>query len=181
MIDNNPWKSIRSLAKGMKVYCLADSAWRLSTFLIQDEKGSIFIKGRPRYKAFEQTHGFLPNDQALTFLRWENFCKDQIVNSNNNCWLVLSPQIWIKIKNIIVFWVVISDSDVILPCIFLYGLKLNKNADIKSLEKVVLTWIETVIAGRSFVGQQDSSPCQISRRTQFWLSGNFCNHITPNI
>uniref|UniRef100_A0A0L8IF21 Uncharacterized protein n=1 Tax=Octopus bimaculoides TaxID=37653 RepID=A0A0L8IF21_OCTBM len=34
---------------------------------------------------------------------------------------------------------------------------------------------------RPYVWRQDSAPCHTSRRTQSWLSHNFCNHITPNI
>ena len=45
-------------------------------------------------------------------------------------------------------------------------------------EEVVLPWIERVSIGISDVWQQDSAQCHRSRKTQCWLSENFCDHIT---
>ena len=55
----------------------AVNVWRHSVFLIQDEKGPMFITGherleqRPHNKAFPQIQASSPTKQALVFLRWE--------------------------------------------------------------------------------------------------------------
>ena len=51
----------------------------------------------------------------------------------------------------------------------------------KSLEEVILHWIERVAARRTDVQQQDCAPYHTSRRTQCWMSEIFCDYITPNI
>ena len=68
-------------------------------------------------------------------------CFSEIVNSQKNHWLAFTLQdalIVIKTKypvRIMVFWVVISDGDVMLPftCILPHGLILNTEANIKCL------------------------------------------------
>ena len=77
---------------------------------------------------------------------------------------------------IMVFGVVSCDYDIMLPFIFPHGLRLNAEAYIKCLEEVVLIWITKVAAGRSYFLQPDNEPCYTGRRTQCWLSENFCNH-----
>ena len=57
----------------------------------------------------------------------------------------------------------------------------TQGTNIKHLEEVVLPWIERVAAGRLYIWQHDSVPCYTSRRTWYWLSENFSDHITPNI
>ena len=67
----------------------------------------------------------------------------------------------------IMFGVVTSDDDVMYLFIFPRGLRLNTEAYIKSMEEVVLSWIESGgVSGRPYVWQQDSAPCYISRKTQ---------------
>ena len=58
------------------------------------------------------------------------------------------------------------------PFIFSCGLRLNMEAYVKCLE-------EMLSARRPHIWQQDSVPCHTSRRTQCWLSKNFCDYITP--
>ena len=76
-------------------------------------------------------------------------------------------------------WSVISDGVVMLPFIFPYGPTLNKEAYIKYLEEVLLSWTEMVAAVRLCYEQQDSA--LYHTRTLCWLSKYFCNHITRKI
>ena len=93
----------------------------------------------------------------------------QIMNSPNNHWLAVSPQdVLIAMKttypvHIMVFGVIASDSDIMPPFIFLYGLRLNWETYIKCLEEVVLTWIERVAAKDPM--SNNRTLCHISRRT----------------
>ena len=64
-----------------------------------------------------------------------------------------------------VFGVVTSDGNVMLPFIFPHSIRFNTEAYIKCLEKVVQLWIEMVATGRLYVWQEDSAPCLTSRRT----------------
>ena len=73
-------KSFRSVARdmGVEVSYQAGSVWRHSVFLIQDDKGSIFITRheqdkRPRCKDLEQTQASLLTEHTLVFLKWEKF------------------------------------------------------------------------------------------------------------
>ena len=113
-------------------------------------------------KLFEQTQtsctnqiyfGFSLMRKISTRIRWGTH--------RYNRWLALSSQdvqIVLKIKHpvhIVVFGVVTSDGDVILPFIFLHGLRFNTLTYIMYLEAVVLPWNERMAAGRSYVWQQD--------------------------
>ena len=125
------------------------SAWKYSVFLIQDEKGSIFIAGyvgleeRPHWK--EKILNKLkhpPQTYMLCFISDE---KNFLLRSDVEQLLVCSaPQdvlILMKTKqpvSIIVFGVVTSNGDVMLPFIFPHDLKFNMEPCIKCLGKVVL-------------------------------------------
>ena len=63
----------------------------------------------------------------------------------------------------------------------LHGLRLNTEAYIKCLTKVVLPWIKRIAVGSPYVCQQDSLPCHKCKRTQCLLSEHFCDHITPSV
>ena len=82
----------------------------------------------------------------------KNFLQDQMVNSQNS-WLTLSSQdvlILMKDKqpvHIIVFGVVTSNDDNP-PFTLPHGFRLNKEAYIKCLKVVVLSWIERTFAQR---------------------------------
>ncbi|XP_052832535.1 uncharacterized protein LOC128250757 [Octopus bimaculoides] len=73
-----------------------------------------------------------------------------------------------------------SDGDVMLPFIFPHGLRINMEAYIKCLEEVVLSWVKRVAVRRPYVWQQDSAPCHTNKKTQSWLSDNFCAHRSHN-
>ena len=122
------------------------------------------------------------------FLKLEkNFCQHQMVNSQNNHWLVLSTQnvvIVIKTKqqvHIIEFGVITNNANVIPPFSYPHGLRLNMEAYINCFKQVVLPWIERVAASRPYIWKQDSALYYISRRTQCLLIKNLCDHITINI
>ena len=57
----------------------------------------------------------------------------------------------------------------------------KKSISWKSLEEVVLFWIERVTARKPYVWQQNFASCHTSRRTQSWLIENFCDHIILNM
>ena len=84
-----------------------------------------------------------------------------MVNSQNKHWLALSRQDVLTVMKtkhsilIMVFEVLINDGDVIFPFIFPHGCRLNMEAYIKSMEEVVLSWIERVAAGRLYIWQRD--------------------------
>ena len=82
---------------------------------------------------------------------------------------------------IMVFSGFTSDGDIIPPSIFSHGLGFNTEPYIKCLEEVVLAWIQRVTAGRPYVYQQVFAPCYTSKRNQYWMRENFCNHISTNI
>ena len=94
-----------------------------------------------------------------------------MVNSQNNNWLALSPKdelIVMKIKypvHIMMFGMVSSNSDIINLLMYLHGLRLNTEANIKCLEEVVLIWIERVVAERPDIWKQDSALCHTNMRT----------------
>ena len=156
-------------------------------FLIQ-RRGIFYFEGQEKktcYKAFKQIQVSPLTKHASFFSDVKNFCQDQMMNTQNNHWFALSLQdalIMMKSKHpihIMMFKVVTSNGDVMPSFIFPHALRLNTEAYIKCLKEVVF-WIKRMDAGRPYVWQQDPVPCHTSRRTQSWLSENFCNHITPN-
>ena len=110
----------------------------------------------------------------------------KVVNLQNNRWLALFAQdisILVKTKHpvhVTEFVEVTSDDNILHPFIFPHSFRLNSQADIKYLEDVVLIWIKRVAPGRPYIWQQDSAPYHTSRRTQSWLSENFCDQITSS-
>ena len=80
----------------------------------------------------------------------------------------------------IVFGVVTSDGDVMPPFIFGMSSGSTRRFKIKCFEKLVLPWIEIVLAGTPYVLQQHSARWN-TRKIQSWLSDNFCNHIIFDI
>ena len=91
-----------------------------------------------------------------------------MVNSQNNCWLALSPQdvlILMKTKyqvHIRAFGMVTSNGDLIPPFIFPYGIRLNKEAYIKCLEEIVMPWIKRE---EDPISDKRTVICDSSRRT----------------
>ena len=100
-------------------------------------------------------------------------------NSKKNFWLALSLKdmpILMKTKHpvyIMVFGVVTWE-EVVRPFIFSYGIRRNMETYILYMDREGGCW-------KIIVWQQESVPCNTSRRTQCWLWENFCNHISPNI
>ena len=115
----------------------------------------------------------------------KNFCQDQVVNSENNCWLAVCSKDVPKIMQtkfpatVMVFGVVSSEGHVMPLYIFPKGLMVNTVEYLKVLEMHLLLWICKVAAGRPYVQQQDSAPCHTSRKMQLWLSDNFVDFSPP--
>ena len=117
----------------------------------------IAMKDKRKDRTFEETQASSQIEHALVFSDEKNFYSDQMINSQNNRWLYLTPQdllILMKTKHwvhIIVFGVITSDNDVIPPFIFPNGLRLNIKAYIKCLEEVMVSCIKRVTGGRSYI------------------------------
>ena len=157
MIDNNPSKSIMSIASDIGAFKFLirlvvhenikhfSYKMRKGQFLSQDMKDE--RKDHDAKLINKLKHPLRPN--ILCFFSDEkNVCQDQMVNPQDNCWLALSPQdvqIVMKSKypvNIMMFGVVTSNSDVMPPIIFPHCLKLIMvGGGIKRLREVVLPWI----------------------------------------
>ena len=63
-----------------------------------------------------------------------------------------------------VFKLITSNGDAMPPLIFPYGLTQNTEGYIKSVKEVMLSWIEWVTAGRSYVLKEDTAPSHSSRK-----------------
>ena len=87
----------------------------------------------------------------------------QVVNSQNNYRLALPPQdlpIVMKTKrriHMMVFGVVARDGDAIPPFIFPHDPRLNREAYIRCLEEIVLTWIKCLVKGFCAVPHKQKS------------------------
>ena len=90
-------------------------------------------------------------------LRFFSDEKNQMVNSQNNCWLALSPQdvpILMKTKHPVhtmVLGVITSEGDVTVPFIFPHSPRLNMEAYNKCLMESVLPSIKRMAAGRPYI------------------------------
>ena len=153
---------------GMSVSYQEGSAWRWYSVFLKHEKGPIFMKDHAA-KLFKKLKHPLQLKILWFFSDEKNFCQDQMVNSQNNCWFAPSPQnvlIVMKSKqpvHIMVLGVVTSNGDM-LPFIFLYCL-IHKEAYIKCLKEVILAWIKSMATGRPYIWQQDSATYHTIRRT----------------
>ena len=117
----------------------------------------------------------------------KNFCQDQAVNNQNNCWLAVCSEDVPKVMQtkfpatVMVFGVVLSEGHIMLLYIFQKGLKVNTVEYLKVLEMHILPWIHKVADVRPYVWQQDSVPCHTLRKTQLWLSNNFVDFVSPHV
>lgn len=196
MIDNDPSKSMRSIARdtGVSEFLIRQTVHEdIRYFSYKMRKGQFLsqaMKDKRKARAAKLLnklkHPLLPN-MLWVFSDEKNFCQDQMVNTQNNRWLAVSPKDVPRVMknkypaNIMVFGVVTSDGDVMPPFMFPQGLRLNTDGYIKCLEEVVLPWIKGVAGERPYAWQQDSAPCHTSRRSLAWLSDNFSDHITPDM
>ena len=71
------------------IRCFSYKIWKEHFFIV----GHKWQEERPGSKAFQQPKTPLPSEYTLIFLRWEKFCKDQWVNSQNKMF-----QYWWKPK-----------------------------------------------------------------------------------
>ena len=115
----------------------------------------------------------------------KNFCQDQAVNNQNNCWLAVCSEDVPKVMQtkfpatVMVFGVILSH--IMPPYIFQKGLKVNTVEYLKVLEMHILPGICKVANGRPYVWQQDLTPCHTQRKTQLWLSNNFIDFVSPHV
>ena len=132
MIKNNPSKSIGSIVRnmGMSEFLIRQIVHKDIWYSLYN-KEPIFIKDHEKQekrKLWNKLKHVLQVNILWFFSDEKNFCQDQIMNSQNSCWLSLFSQdvpILMKSKHpvhIMVFGVV----------------RLNMKASIKCLEEVVL-------------------------------------------
>ena len=163
IIDNDPSKSIRPIARGMAVpeflirqlvpeYIMYFSyKLRKGQFLSQTRNDKI---EKPHRKAFQQSQASPPSEQTLCFFSREKYLTGPNRERRKSHWLALSPQnvpIVIRIKHpvhIMVFGVVTGDGDVILLFILPHGPTRKIEVYIKCLELILLLWIERVAGNR---------------------------------
>ena len=113
------------------------------------------------------------------------FCQDQAQNRQNNKWIAMCPKdvprvIKIKSTTIMVFHVISSDGDAMLPHIFETGLRVNTEIYLQVTKIVVLPWIKQVARDSPWVWQQDSAPFHVSKCSLSWLK-NPCYNLTPKM
>ena len=124
-----------------KIYNVANSGGSLSSI-----EGAVWFDfGENCHSKLNiQASGWIPRQKRNVFWFFtdeKNFCQDQMLNSQNNHWLALSPKdvlTVIKSAHIMVFGVVIGDGNDMPLFIFPRDLILNMEAYINCLEEVVL-------------------------------------------
>ena len=162
--DNDPRKTIRSIARNMSEFLSRLVAYENICYFSY----RLWTKMRKRScrKAFQQTQAPLTTEHALVFFQMRKiFCQVQMLNSQNNCWLALSPQdglIMMKTKNpvhIMVFGVVTSSGNDMSEFIFLHSLRVN--IGLKSCPEVIVLlgpsgWsLEDIMAGNRTQKQEN--------------------------
>ena len=81
------------------------------------------------------------------------------------------------LATVMVFGVVSSEGDIMLPHIFKVGLKVNTKVYLDVLTSVVVPWCNQVAAGRSWVWQQDPAPAHKSKEIQAWLQKEYYDFL----
>ena len=123
----------------MKIFAISHVRWEKAKFyhrLWREEE-------RICCKALQQTHSSPPTEYAFVFLRWEKFLPESYSELTEQPLVYSVPTLKVKTKysvHIMVLWVVTSDGDIMPPCIFPHGRRLNSETYIKCLDEVVLLW-----------------------------------------
>ena len=194
-IDENPGKSMRSLAKEMGVHHktiskvirkdlgLKSYSLRTSHLLTDDIMERRAIKAAALLNNMKhETAGML-----RFFSDEKNFDQDQKVNRRNDRWICKSPEevpVIMKTKfpiTIMVLGVVSSEGEVMPPHFFEPGVRLNADSYVDVLTNVVKPWMDEKANGRDYVFQQDSAPAHKARKTQSWLHSNVPHHWSPDL
>ena len=196
IIDENPGRSIRSIAKELQV-----SEWTIRTVVHQDIRYKSYVMRKGQFiSAKTQENRLMRSKRLLNKVKnphehgmlWffsdeKNFDQDQKTNRRNDRWLCASPSEVPRVMHtkypptVMVLGVVSSEGHVMPPYIFPQGLRVNAAGYINVLKTVVKPWINKVCNGRPYVFQQDSAPSHKAIVTQDWLSENFYDHVTPNM
>ena len=196
IIDEDPGRSMRSIAKGLKV-----SEWTIRTVVHQDIRYKSYVMRKCQFvsaKTQENRHMRSkrllnkvknPHEQGMFwfFSDEKNFDQDQKNNRRNDRWLCADPSEVPRVMHtkfpatVMVLGVVSSEGHVMPPYFFPQGLRVNAAGYLDVLKAVVKPWIDKVSNGRPYVFQQDSAPSHKAIVTQDWLSENFHDHVTPNM
>ena len=78
---------------------------------------------------------------------------------------------------VMVFGVVSSEGHIMLPHIFVIGLKVNTKVYLDVLKSVVIPWFNQLVGGRPWTWQQNSAPTHKSKETQPWLQKEFYDFV----
>lgn len=196
IIDENPRRSMRSIAKELQV-----SEWTIRAVVHQNIRYKSYVMRRSQFMSSKtQENRLMRSKRLLNKLKnphehgmlWffsdeKNFVQDQKTNRQNDRWLCASPSEVPRVMHtkypatVMVLGVVSSEGHVMPPYIFSQGLRVNAAGYIEVLKTVVKPWIDKVCKGRPYVFQQDSAPSHRASITQDWLSENFYDHVTPNM
>ncbi|XP_046868909.1 uncharacterized protein LOC124461437 [Drosophila willistoni] len=196
IIDEDPSKSIRALAKDLNV-----SDGLIRRVVHEDLRYKSYVMRRGQFmsdKTREQRvirSNRLLNEikhpeaaEMLWFFSDEkNFDQDQKINRRNDRWLCSNPTevpVVMHTKfpaTVMVLGVVSNKGHVMPPHFFSQGLRVNSAAYIEVLETVVKPWIESVCGDSPYIFQQYYAPSHKAMATQDWMAENFHDHITPNL
>ena len=106
----------------------------------------------------------LQHNMIWFFSDKKNFCQDQAVNNQNNCWLALCSEDVPKVMQttfpaiVMVFGVVSSEGHIMLLYIFQKGLKVNTVEYLNILKMHVLPWIRKMANGGHMCGNRTRHP-----------------------
>ena len=149
MFDNDRSKSIKSITRDMGVSeflireVMQEDLWYFSSYNMINIQSFITShkeqEERHHCKVLNKVNYLLEQTFLCFFIDEKDFNRNKMVNLQNNRWLTLSPQDivkWMKTKYLVpimVFGLVPGDGDVRSSFIFLHGLRLNTEANIKCL------------------------------------------------
>lgn len=196
IVDENPSKSIRALARDLKVseglvrrvvhedLRYKSYVMRRGQFMSAQTREQRTIRGKRLLNKLK--HPEAPN-MLWFFSDEKNFDQDQKINRRNDRWLCSEPTEVPRVMHtkfpatVMVLGVVSNEGHVMPPHFFSQGLRVNAAAYIEVLESVVKPWIDSVCGNRPYIFQQDSAPSHKAMATQDWMAENFHDHITPNL
>ena len=195
MININPSKSMRSMAAELRVdkrtiqLCVDEDlhcksyGMQTGQLLTQVTKDRRLLNST---KLFNKLKHPKESNKLWFFSDEKNFCQDQAYNRQNHQWIAMCPKdvprmMKTKFPNMVmVFGVISSNGDVMLPHIFETGLRVDTEIYLQVMETVVLPWIKQVAQDRPWVWQQDSVPCHVSKRSLTWLEEHCYNFKTKD-
>lgn len=196
MIDEDPSKSIRALARELNVdektvrNCVHEDI-RYKSYALKKHQ---FMNEATMERRADKAARLLvklkhpqAQNQLIFFSDEKNFCQDQKVNKRNDRWLCADVEevpVVMSTKfpaTVMVLGVISSEGDVMPPFFFEEGLRVNADAYIHVMDTVVKPWMEGIAGDRHYVFQQDGAPAHTANKTQAWLADNLKEFWPKNI